>query len=225
MTPRVLWGARFVLFAVASGAALLGIAMWLYPGGTAMDPEAPGHSFWLNFLSDLTEPVARNGAANRGGSALARAGMFDLALGLGAVWLLVPVFLEDQRRAARAIRGAGVLCAVALIAVPLAPGVTHMVPIFTSAAAGLTAGIVTIVAFARSGGPPHRWLLMAAVLAATAVAAVFYAQSLAAHPRVVRPEVPAAERVGSLLALAWMVVTALEILRARRAPARARERP
>lgn len=223
MSRPVLWGARFVLAAVAVGAALLGIAMALYPGGTALDAHAAGHSFWLNFLCDLTEPVARDGVANPVGSLAARAAMLVLSLGLGATWLVVPVFLPpsagDLGFAARLIRGAGALCAVALVAVPLVSGVAHIVAIFTAAAAGLAAGVSTVVALARSRGPARRWLPLAAVLAATAADSFFYAQAVRARPLPPRPELPAAQRVGLLLALGWMVATALEIVREGRSPA------
>jgi hypothetical protein len=215
MSPRVLWGARFVLFATAIGVALLGIAMWLYPGGTALDADAPGHSFWLNFLCDLTEPVARNGVPNRLGAQVARVAMLDLAVALGAVWLVGPAFVEERAPgSARTIRVAGATCAAALCAVPFTERTAHMIAIFTAASAGLTAGVVTIVAHVRTGGPRRRWMLLTAVLVATAADSVFYAQSMSSHPRVVRPELPVVQRVGSLLALAWMVATALDTLRA-----------
>ncbi|HVU52518.1 MAG TPA: hypothetical protein VHL80_17685 [Polyangia bacterium] len=228
MSRGVLWGACFVLLAVASGAALLGIAMALYPGGTALDAHAPGHSFWLNFLCDLTSPVARNGVANGAGARAARAAMLTLSLGLGATWLVVPAFLPGapggRPSAARLIRGSGALCVSALVVVPLVPGSAHIVAIFTAAAAGLTAGVSTVVALARSHGPARRWLPLAAVLAATAADSIFYAQAVAARPLPPRPELPAVQRVGLLLALGWMVATALEILLAHRRAHRA-ERP
>ena len=229
MSRRILWGARFVLFAVAGGAALLGIAMTLYPGGTALDAHARGHSFWLNFLCDLTASVARNGVANPAGSLVARGAMLVLSVGLGATWLVVPVFFPgapgDQRGAARLVRAAGALCTVALVAVPLVSGAAHIAAIFTSAAAGLTAGVSTVVALARSRGPARRWVLFVAVLAATAADSIFYAQAVHARPQAPRPELPAVQRVGLLLALAWMVATALEVLLAHRRRHSAAGRP
>jgi hypothetical protein len=216
VSRRVLWGARFVLLAVASGAVLLGIAMALYPGGTALDAHAPGHSFWLNFLCDLTAGAARNGVANPAGSLVARAAMLALSLALGATWLVVPSFVSGQRALARAIRVAGVLCVTALVAVPLLPGIAHAVAIFTAAGAGLGAGLATVVALARSHGPARRWLPLAAVLAATAADSLFYAQAVHARPLPPSPALPAFQRVGLLLALAWMVATALELLLAAR---------
>jgi hypothetical protein len=202
-----------VLFAVTSGSALLGISMHLYPGGTALHARARGHSFWLNFLCDLTEPAARNGAPNPVGSWIARAAMLDLSLALGVTWLVVPALVGEQRASARAIRLAGGLSVAALIAVPLAEGTAHIIAIYAAAAAALSAGIVTLV---RGGGPPHRWILLAAVLACTVADSVFYAQSVATHSRVVLPPLPIFQRVAVLLALAWMVAVALELLGTRR---------
>jgi len=212
MSPALLRGARFVLIATASGAALLGIAMALYPGGTALDPHARGHSFWLNMLCDLTEPVARNGAPNRPGA-------------LVATWLVVPALLDDGRAPGRVVRVAGVVCVAGLLAVPFLEDTAHAVAIFTSAAAGLLAGVVTLAALVRGGGPARRWLLLGTMLAATALAATCYARSFATHPRVVHASVPVTQRVAVLLALAWMLATALELVRRagpRAAPGRSR---
>jgi hypothetical protein len=225
MSPALLRGARFVLIATASGAALLGIAMALYPGGTALDPHARGHSFWLNMLCDLTEPVARNGAPNRPGALVARVAMLDLTLALGATWLVVPALLDDGRAPGRVVRVAGVVCVAGLLAVPFLEDTAHAVAIFTSAAAGLLAGVVTLAALVRGGGPARRWLLLGTMLAATALAATCYARSFATHPRVVHASVPVTQRVAVLLALAWMLATALELVRRagpRAAPGRSR---
>jgi hypothetical protein len=224
MSPRALWGARFLLAAVASGVVLLGIAMHLYPGGTALDVHARGHSFWFNFLCDLTEPVARNGVANPVGSKIAHLAMLDLSLALAATWLVTPAFFEERDTAARVVRGSGVLCVLALVAVPVLDGTAHTVAIYTSAPAGLIAGVVAVAALAR-GTRPWLALLLATVLAATAADSVFYALAVASRPRPVAPELPLTQRLAGLLAVAWMVATAAEILvrdRETRADPRAR---
>jgi hypothetical protein len=209
------WGARFVLAASALGVALLAIAMNVYPGGTALDPRAPGHSFWLNFLCDLTAPAARNGVANPVGSLAARAAMLSLSLALGVTWWLEPARLDGRPRARVAIRVAGSLCVASLLVVPLTDDTVHMVSIFIAAAAGLVAGIVTIVAHLRAGGPRRRWLPLTAVLAFTATDAYFYARAVASRPRVVPPALPALQRVAGLLAVAWMLTVAVDILSGR----------
>ncbi len=48
--------------------ALTGAAMWLYPGGTPLDPHTVGYRFTQNFLSDLGMTVAYNGTSNRLGA-------------------------------------------------------------------------------------------------------------------------------------------------------------
>jgi hypothetical protein len=218
VSPRLRFGAGLVLAGVLAGVALIGIAMDLYPGGTAIDPHARGHSFWLNLLCDLTERSARNGVANPMGSRVARAGMLVVSLALGVHWSILPVFMRGPSGApnigwiGRIVRVAGVVQVLALIAVPFGTGIAHPLTIFTSAVAGLVAGVLGVVALARSGGPAWRWALPVAVLAAVAADAVFYARSVATSPRVVTPALPIFQRVGGLLILAWMVVTAVEIL-------------
>jgi hypothetical protein len=50
-------GAASLLGAIVVSAALIGVAMVLYPGGTAAEPHALRHSFWLNYLCDLTSDL------------------------------------------------------------------------------------------------------------------------------------------------------------------------
>ncbi|HVX96178.1 MAG TPA: hypothetical protein VHK47_14800 [Polyangia bacterium] len=210
MTLRLRFGAGLVLAGVVAGVVLLGIAMEVYPGGTAIDPHTRGHSFWLNLLCDLTEQHARNGEPNTG-ALVARAGMVTLSAALGVHWLILPAFMRG-RAVGWVVRVAGVLQVVALMFVPFATRLAHPLAIFTSAAAGLVAGIVALVALVRADGPAWRWALPVAVLAATAVDAVFYARSVATSPRVVTPALPIFQRVGGLLILAWLIAVAVEIL-------------
>lgn len=210
MNLRLRFGAGLVLAGVIAGVVLLGIAMDRYPGGTAIDPHTRGHSFWLNLLCDLTEHHARNGQPNAA-ARVARAGMFTLSAALGLHWLILPAFMRG-RAVGWLVRVAGVLQVVALAAVPFATRLAHPVAIFISAAAGLVAGVLALVALVRARGPAWRWALPVAVLAATAVDAVFYARSVATSPRVVTPALPIFQRVGGLLILAWMIVVAVEVL-------------
>jgi hypothetical protein len=197
--------------------------MHLYPGGTVFDPHARGHSFWRNFLCDLTDRTARNGIASPVGSSFARGGMLLLSLALGVSWLIVPVFLSGQPRAARAVRVSGAACVAGLLVVPFTQGPAHVVTIYGSAAAGLAAGVVTLVALVRGRGPVRRWLPLAAMLAATAVTSALYAAAVAARPRVIVPiALPASQRVACLLAVTWMSATAAEILLIRSCSAKSR---
>ena len=49
----------FAIFIVFSA-----LAMIFYPGGTQMNPNAPGYSFWFNTFSDSGRVVAYNGEPN-----------------------------------------------------------------------------------------------------------------------------------------------------------------
>ena len=40
------------------------ISMVIYPGGTIIEPETKGYSFFYNFLSNLGESTAKNGEDN-----------------------------------------------------------------------------------------------------------------------------------------------------------------
>jgi hypothetical protein len=220
MSRAVAWGARFVLLAIGGAAALLGTAMHLYPGGTVFDPHARGHAFWRNFLCDLTDQTARNGMPSPVSAPVARGGMLLLSLALGVSWLIVPVFLADQPRAARTVRASGAGCVAGLLIVPFTQGATHVVTIYVSATAGLTAGLVTLAALVRGRGPARHWAPLAAMLAATAADSVFYAQAVAARPRMVVPSLalPLFQRLACLLAVTWMSATAAEILWLGRSP-------
>jgi hypothetical protein len=213
VSPRAVWGSRFVLLAIASGTLLLAISMRVYPGGTALDARAQGHSFWLNFLCDLTEPLARNGDANPVGSAIARTAMLDLSLALGAFWLVLPVLFPAQPRTGRAIRLTGTFAVAALVAVPFTSGRAHAVVIFSSALAALAAGALTLVAQVRGAGPWYRGGALMVLLALTTLDSVFYARSVATSPRVVGPELPIFQRLSCLLALLWMSAGAVRILK------------
>jgi hypothetical membrane protein len=67
--------------------AVLPIAVFAYPGGSAVDPSSPGFSLLYNFFSDLGRITAYSGASN-----LVSSLTFNTSLFLTGV-LLVPYFL------------------------------------------------------------------------------------------------------------------------------------
>jgi hypothetical protein len=206
-------GAWLTFAALAVGTALLGAAMRLYPGGSVAAPDRQGHSFWLNYLCDLTNDTAVNGASNAGGSAVARAGMLTLSVTLGLVWLILPRLLEGGRWSKGLARWGGVLCALGLIAVPSANGALHAPVILATVVPGVSAMGTTLVGFARAG---RRGLLglALAVLAVSVVGAAVYAAKVAGWLPATAPVVPASQRIAALLLVTWMAAVAAAVLRA-----------
>lgn len=205
-----------LLAAIGAGALLLGAAMTVYPGGTALDPRALGHSFWLNFLCDLTQPVAVNGAPNGVGAALARGALAAFGVAIGCFWWLLPGALERRAgvASARAIRLLGTVSVLGLVAVPIVSGPAHLVAVFASSVPGLSAAVLGLVACARARDWPLAGLA-AATVAAGAIDSVLYARSYMIHPRVVVPALPAFQRLAFLAMLAWMTAVATRVVRAR----------
>ena len=56
------------------------ISMIIYPGGTIIEPESKGYSFFYNFLSNLGEWKAKNGEDNTASAYLFNSSMLILAL-------------------------------------------------------------------------------------------------------------------------------------------------
>ena len=56
------------------------ISMVIYPGGTIIEPETKGYSFFYNFLSNLGESTAKNGEDNIVSAYLFNSSMLTLAL-------------------------------------------------------------------------------------------------------------------------------------------------
>lgn len=96
--------------AIASAAGLA--AMFLYPGGTALDHGTTHYELTRNFLSDLGMTVAHDGQPNRAGAVLFVIAM--AALVLGGIGSLVPLMRSLARvPAARGWMRAAALCAAA----------------------------------------------------------------------------------------------------------------
>ena len=56
------------------------ISMIIYPGGTIIEPESKGYSFFYNFLSNLGEWKAKNGEDNTASAYLFNSSMLILTL-------------------------------------------------------------------------------------------------------------------------------------------------
>lgn len=211
-------GAALVLGAIVTGMALLGGAMSLYPGGTIADPRHAGHSFWRNYLCDLTNDVAVNGVPNLRGAALARAGFILVAATLGLVWLILPSLLRGGRWAARVVRVGGAMSALGLIAVPFANGALHAPVILLTVVAATAAMVTALTGMWRA----QRVVLFAVAVATLVVGlggAVLYAAKMVGALPESALAVPLFQRLAGLLLIAWMASVSGAVLRFE-APAR-----
>jgi len=208
-------GAVLVLAMTLTSVACLALAMHRYPGGTELDRHCVGHSFWFNFLCDLTGARALNGAPNAASRGLARAAMAALSVGLGAFWLILPAAFPGHRATAAAIRTAGAISVLGFFAIPFAEGSWHAVAIFAAAVPGVLAAGVGVAATLRY--VRDRLLVIGAFgsMAAATIDSVLYAQRVMNDYRTCPPALPVFQRLTLLFVLAWGATTALRVLRPR----------
>src|SRR5688500_12205584 len=177
--PRVAAVAGVAILAfLGLGAVLLVTAMTRYPGGTVLDPQSVGHSFWVNFLCDLTSGTAVNGRSNQA-ALLARSGLVSLGLALCGFWLLLPVAFSSRggRATAAAIRILGLLSILGLMLAPVARGKAHVAAVFASCVPALVAGVLGMIGTVRHAGAPLLSGLATASVMAAAAGSLMYARS------------------------------------------------
>ena len=208
---RLRTSAVAMLVAVAAFVALFVLAVRAYPGGTAWDPAARGHHFWLNYLCDLTRGVALNGEPNPVGSILGQAGMVALALGLLPLWWLLPHLFPSRARLGIAVRVLGSLTSPGAIAVTLMPsdrfGAWHSVAIMLAGPPGLLAALLAVAGLVREErGLRVAAAIGAAMLLTAAIDFFLYLSYLSGTGPMV---VAVLERGALILLLAWMVTVSL----------------
>jgi len=115
---------KLTRWAALPAVVLTGMAMLLYPGGTALNPSTRGYSFFQNSLSDLGSTVAWGGQANSRGALVFFSGAGILALA-GACCFVAFVRVYSSSRITwwltRPAGVAGCLSCVGLIGAALAP--------------------------------------------------------------------------------------------------------
>jgi len=112
METRIVF--RLTRWALLMAAALTGIAVLLYPGGTFLRPARPGYSFFQNSLSDLGRTVAWNGQANRGSLLYLAASLILVLAGCACFTALIRVYsLSACARGLTRVAGAFLLLAAA----------------------------------------------------------------------------------------------------------------
>jgi len=199
------------------GLTSLVLAMQRYPGGTELDRHCTGHSFWFNFLCDLTGDRALNGAPNPGRD-FGRVAMAVFSVGLGAFWMILPAEFPGHRALAAIVRVGGAISVAGFLAVPVASGRWHAVAVFAAAVPGVLAAMVGVAATVRY--VKDKVLLGAAVgsIAAATIDSILYAQRVMDEFRSCPPALPVFQRLTMLCVLGWAAATALRALRTPGAP-------
>lgn len=115
------WGNAVSAVGVLQFAVCLAAAMLVYPGGTPLESNAPGYSFFGNYLSDLGRSVAWSGVPNPLGSILFNTSLMVLGLATIPFFLFLPLHVPDRAPALWCAAGFGLLSSLGLIGVGLTP--------------------------------------------------------------------------------------------------------
>ena len=201
----------------ASALVLLGVflvllvsAALVYPGGSWADPSATRFDWLRNYWCDLLRPTTAGGRPNGTAVALARCAFVALAGSLAAFWLAAAP-LVPARRLARLMVAAGLVSALAVVAIAWLPHGEQNLPhsIATLSAGGLGAlAVGLLLVGSRSVGPlmsaRHAWGL--ALLLAALVNIVTYVDIAWVDPRD-NALVPAAQKVATPIFALWVLST------------------
>lgn len=205
--------ARLIVVASVAFGFLHLAAAALYPGGTWFDLHATRYDLGRNYLCDVMQPVALNGASNRVGAGLGVASFLALTAGLFGVWRhLGALVAASAPTLGRVMVRAGTLGCVGLVGVALLPsgvvGRWHALVVFVAVGASLVSLVAARVAVARHvthARAVRVWMGALAVL--VTVDAALYAASIAS-PRMMTPATPMLQKAIAVAALGWMLAVA-----------------
>jgi len=213
------------------------VAIALYPGGTWWNRDAVGHSFAWNFLCDLMQTEALNGAPAPVGSALARIGMVAMLVGLVAFYAQIAKLESPVSRAGRIAERAGLIACVLGLAIPIVTSglwrLGHLIVVVAAFLPSLLATIAALVVCVRA--PGVSWLIRGAAVVTLGSGAldgfgylfVYASPVLGLVPESeqtrmwIGGSLPMLQRVATIGLLAWVVVVCLHTLGARREDPRA----
>jgi hypothetical protein len=210
--------ATLAVLATLASFLLLAAAMATYPGGRWLDTSSSGFDLVHNYLCDLIRPAGHNGHPNVPGMQLARAGMLAQAVGLLALWWLVPRYAPQRRWLGRLLRSAGTTGSLLLPFVAFTPSDgTSRVHALAIAASGAPSLLALLLASALLLAERRRWPRLARLTAlfvlVALVNAVLYVSSLVAT----WPDawsLPLAQKVAWVLLVGWIVAVACAAPRA-----------
>jgi hypothetical protein len=194
-----------LLVLLAGGAVATAVGAVRYAGGSWVEPSAPGHSLWANFLCDLARDMAVNGRPNPG-AAWGRAAEWVLVAALCLFWWTVPPLL-DLRSRARVVSALGTAATLVLVLVPVTVGLTHAVVLTAGAVPGFLA---TVLAVRGLRARPLLALLGAVTLLLAMLSLGLF---LTFRDGPLPVSVPAMQRLALLAAVGWMAACAVAALR------------
>jgi hypothetical protein len=193
-----------LLLLLGAGAVATAAGAAQYPGGRWVDPDAPGHSLWANFLCDIARDMAVNGRHNPG-APWGRAAEWAFVAALCLFWWMVPALLEG--RAGGRVRALGTLATLGLLLVPVTSGVPHALALLAGAGPGFAAAALAV------HGLRHRPGLALLGAAALLLAALELGLYLTFRQAPLPVAVPAMQRLALLAGVAWMAGCAVAVLR------------
>ena len=203
-----------VLAETAVFVILIALAMRAYPGGTAWDPTARGHDFWLNYLCDLERRTALDGHPNDVGAAFARAAMVVLGSGSFLFWRFLPGLFPARAALGGVVRlfgsiSAGGIVAVGLLPADQFPGL-HPILMLVAGGTGIGAAVASVLGlFAHSARPYLATVGACAVLLSAIDLALYFGQMVPGAPSM--RAVAVLERAALLVALGWRALVALTV--------------
>lgn len=199
------------------------IAAWLYPGGTWARPRAIGHSLWGNYLCDLMQLRARNGAPTPVGSLVARVGTVLMFAAIASFYVQVARLERAASWLARVTVGFGLPGSAIGCVIPLTPSdqfpVAHAVVVVSAFLPSFVAVLGAAVICLRTATTTRAVKLMALVtLIFGGLDGLLYILAYVSFwlgylpPRDVQLKIndllPALQRVGTIGMVAWVLAVA-----------------
>jgi len=164
------WRQKAYLFVILGGAVyviLSSLGMLFYAGGTYINPDAPGYSFWANYLSDIGRSKAYSGKDNTVSMIL-----YSIALSFWAV-SFIPFFLalrslftEGKLERILSTIGSlfGVIAAICLIGIAFTPadilGGPHIIFVYLGYSSLLYLGVLYSITLYKSDKLPRQYAII-----------------------------------------------------------------
>jgi hypothetical protein len=205
-----------VVAAALAGSGLLGAAIAVYPGGSAVAPEARGFDVVDDFVCDLLHATTLDGARNPA-APLARAALVVFAVGLSALFVVLPGLLPGSPAHARLVRRAGVTSSAGWIVVALTASDRlargHAALVLGSLVSGMVAASISVVGLA--GRPDRRALALlgACALVCAGLDGLLYGLLLATGDASLARVVPSLQKLAIVLLMGWALAVALTAVR------------